>query len=77
MTVLLCILWILSILVIFASLVIFDRTHKVDFTASKKGLDITIDYEKLTFAKALELKNEYEREGYSCYIVVRSRKGKK
>ena len=73
----LCLLLIASFISIYVGICFFDKAHKVEFTAEKKGLEVLIDYDKLTFAKALELKYEYEKEGYSCYIVVRSRKEKK
>lgn len=76
-TIVLCLLLLASSISIYVCICLFDKAHKVEFVAEKKGLEVNVNYDKLTFAKALELKYEYEKEGYSCYIVVRSRKEKK
>lgn len=73
-TIVLCLLLLASSISIYVCICLFDKAHKVEFIASKKSMNIVIDYEKLTFAKALELKYEYEKEGYRCQIIVRSKK---
>lgn len=61
------------IIVTLAQAVKFDEANKIELYAEKDDKAVNIDYKKLTMSKAVELKREYENEGYTVTIVIRKR----
>ena len=53
----------------------FDKQNKIEvYVTNKDEETFKITYKRLTFARACELKREYESEGYLVEIVVQARR---
>lgn len=60
-------------IVVMTKVLKFDEDNKVELYAEKEDKAVDISYSKLTMAKAIELKKEYESEGYIVTIVLKKR----
>lgn len=63
----------LIMIVTIAQAIKFDNNNKVELYAEKEDKAVDISYNKLTMSKAVELKREYEDEGYTVTITIKKR----